>query len=322
MGNPSTRPRQRRPSIKTVAALAGVSWSTVSNVINNHPSVRPETRAKVEEAIEILGYKPNAAARTLRRSESETVLLMASELNRPLTADLLEAVTSEVRSRGLSAQLEVTAHQSRSVTRSLEHARAHDHTGTILIGYQDPSFARGPASAHPLLIASRLGDEESTGAVTCDLRREVSDLVGTLLERGARRPTLIVPPTLQTPLLDLFVSQLAAHGAPAGTGAVVTAHDDTIEAGAAAATRLTANGGDAVVCASEELARGVLSQRPALLPEHLLSCLRASRLLGVEHPGIATTSPDLTALASLALDIVLSPEPPLGIQLAPHRCPH
>ena len=55
------------PTIRDVAKLAGVSTATVSNVINNTKEVRPETRLRVEQAVEVLGFLPNSAARSLAR---------------------------------------------------------------------------------------------------------------------------------------------------------------------------------------------------------------------------------------------------------------
>ncbi len=54
-----------RPVMADVARLAGVSHQTVSRVLNDHPNVRPQTREDVLAAIRELGYRPNAAARTL-----------------------------------------------------------------------------------------------------------------------------------------------------------------------------------------------------------------------------------------------------------------
>src|SRR5215467_4946731 len=61
----SERSQPARPLMVDVARRAGVSHQTVSRVLNNHPHVRPETRAGVLAAIADLGYRPNAAARTL-----------------------------------------------------------------------------------------------------------------------------------------------------------------------------------------------------------------------------------------------------------------
>ena len=56
--------------LKDVAVLAGVSVKTVSNVVNDYPFVRPATRAKVQQAIDTLGYRPNMTARNLRSGRS------------------------------------------------------------------------------------------------------------------------------------------------------------------------------------------------------------------------------------------------------------
>ena len=53
----------KKANIYDVADLAGFSHQTVSRVLNNHPSLKPETRAKVEQAIAKLEYRPNQAAR-------------------------------------------------------------------------------------------------------------------------------------------------------------------------------------------------------------------------------------------------------------------
>jgi len=70
--------RARPPGLYDVARLAGVSHQTVSRVINSHPSVRPETRRRVQEAIAELGYRPNVAARTLVTRHSNTIGVITS----------------------------------------------------------------------------------------------------------------------------------------------------------------------------------------------------------------------------------------------------
>ena len=66
--------RGSRPAVMTdVATLAGVSHQTVSRVLNDHPNVRPQTRALVLAAITELGYRPNAAARTLVTRRTHTL---------------------------------------------------------------------------------------------------------------------------------------------------------------------------------------------------------------------------------------------------------
>jgi LacI family transcriptional regulator len=52
-------------TIKQIAKLAGVSRTTVSRVINNHPGVRPQTRERVLKIVQEYGYEPNLVARSL-----------------------------------------------------------------------------------------------------------------------------------------------------------------------------------------------------------------------------------------------------------------
>ena len=73
-----TPPRARPPGLYDVARLAGVSHQTVSRVVNSHPSVREETRARVQEAIAQLGYRRNVAARTLVTRRSNIIGVITS----------------------------------------------------------------------------------------------------------------------------------------------------------------------------------------------------------------------------------------------------
>ena len=68
----------RRPSIRDVARLAGVSHQTVSRVLNNHVSIRPETKERVLAVMAELDYSPNRAARALVTSRSHTIGVLTS----------------------------------------------------------------------------------------------------------------------------------------------------------------------------------------------------------------------------------------------------
>jgi DNA-binding LacI/PurR family transcriptional regulator len=69
----------RAPNIRDVAALAGVSYQTVSRVLNDSPSIKPSTREKVLEVIERVGYRPNQAARALVTSRTRTIGVLSSQ---------------------------------------------------------------------------------------------------------------------------------------------------------------------------------------------------------------------------------------------------
>ena len=61
------------PTLKDLAAATGVSISTVSRALANHPAISQATTKKVKDAAEKLGYRPNAQARALRGSRSDAI---------------------------------------------------------------------------------------------------------------------------------------------------------------------------------------------------------------------------------------------------------
>jgi DNA-binding LacI/PurR family transcriptional regulator len=92
-----------------VAARAGVSIKTVSNVVNDYPYVSDATRSKVEQAIAELGYRPNLSARSLRSGRSGVISLIIPDLRNAYFAELADAVMRQARARGLSVLIEQVA---------------------------------------------------------------------------------------------------------------------------------------------------------------------------------------------------------------------
>jgi len=69
----------RAPNIRDVARLAGVSYQTVSRVLNEHPSIRESTKQRVLDVISEIGYRPNQAARALVTSRSRTIGVLTAQ---------------------------------------------------------------------------------------------------------------------------------------------------------------------------------------------------------------------------------------------------
>ncbi|MCS0500298.1 LacI family DNA-binding transcriptional regulator [Protaetiibacter mangrovi] len=92
--------RTRNPSMHDVAALAGVSHITVSRVLNDYPSIRPETRERVRAAIAELGYRRNLAARALVTSRTRAIGVLSPEVAQHGPASSVLAVERAARERG------------------------------------------------------------------------------------------------------------------------------------------------------------------------------------------------------------------------------
>ncbi|MFT4166016.1 MAG: LacI family DNA-binding transcriptional regulator [Microlunatus sp.] len=91
--------------MKDVAALAGVSLGTVSNVVNSPQLVSEATRTKVEVAITKLGWVPNESARQLRAGRSRSIGMVVMDISNPFFADVLAGAETAVYQHGYTLQI-------------------------------------------------------------------------------------------------------------------------------------------------------------------------------------------------------------------------
>lgn len=89
-------------TIKDVAEYSGVSIATISRVLNNHPDVREEVRAKVLKAIEELHYVPNVSARDLGKVQTDTVGVVVRGVGNPFLNSVLRAIEKAVNKASYS----------------------------------------------------------------------------------------------------------------------------------------------------------------------------------------------------------------------------
>ncbi|MET9480787.1 LacI family DNA-binding transcriptional regulator [Streptomyces sp. NPDC006638] len=99
----SRRPENRygnRPTMKDVAARAGVGLKTVSRVVNGEPGVTPDTERRVQESIDALGFRRNDSARVLRKGRTASIGLVLEDLADPFYGPLNRAVEEVARAHG------------------------------------------------------------------------------------------------------------------------------------------------------------------------------------------------------------------------------
>jgi len=99
----------KRPTMNDVAHLANVSYQTVSYVVNDIPVVAEETRQRVLDVIQRLGYTPDAAARSLRSGKTNIIGLMIPDANNPHFWETVSGAEDEALAHGYSLLLATTA---------------------------------------------------------------------------------------------------------------------------------------------------------------------------------------------------------------------
>lgn len=137
----STRERPPALSIRDVARFAGVSYQTVSRVINESPSVKPSTREAVLSAISELGFRPNRAARALRGGPVQSVTVIASSTTLYGFAASIEGVEEAAREARFGMGVRVLeSSRASDVLEAMDHARELGGA-LIIIAFDEPGVA-------------------------------------------------------------------------------------------------------------------------------------------------------------------------------------
>jgi|YNPNPStandDraft_1061719.scaffolds.fasta_scaffold02148_9 LacI family transcriptional regulator len=301
----------RRPTIKDVAARAGVSFKTVSRVINGQPGVREEVRRRVLAAIAELGYVVNQSARALALGQSRTIGVIIPRLTDPHSFDVVHHVglASERRKAGVIILTRPTLPDALSMSQFIGHGLV----GALLL------VAPRPLESYlPLLRALRIPTvicetpllaEDGSGpqvapCVVADNRGGAYAGTSYLLSLGHRQIAFIQgAESNQNHLRFLgYRDALADHGLPL-VEAWVRQGRWTWESGYAEALALLAlpQPPTAIFCANDAMALGAMRaimERGWRVPEDI-------SVLGFDDiPAAAQSTPPLTTVRQPTPEIV------------------
>ncbi|WP_062378403.1 LacI family DNA-binding transcriptional regulator [Demequina pelophila] len=157
-------------SVKEVAALAGVSVGTVSNVLNRPDHVKAATVEKVRAAIEELGYVPNAAAQQLRVGRSHSLALVVLDVSNPFFTDVARGAEARAEEEGLTVFL---ANSDESPEREARHLDVFERqrVSGVLITPAEDDFARLEELRRrgiPVVLVDRGADQPRFASVSVD----------------------------------------------------------------------------------------------------------------------------------------------------------
>lgn len=251
--------RARRPSMTDVARASGVSYQTVSRVINDHERVRPETRARVLAAVEALGYHPNSAARDLVTGRGSTVAVVASNTSLYGYARTLEGIEDAAWAAGYTVNIAVLQSADRSDRAdAVERLLSQPLAGLIAFTQDDLARAaveRVPARV-PVVTVFGTG-AGGRGHALIDEEGGARAATRYLLELGHRTVHHVaVPPFSPSGRLLGWRTALALAGAPEPPPIPVTWEPSSgYEVGRALAQR---RGATAVLAVNDDVATGII----------------------------------------------------------------
>jgi LacI family transcriptional regulator len=255
--------------VKDVAAAAGVSLGTVSNVLNHPDRVAPATRNRVEAAIAELAFVRNEFARSLRAGKSRTLAYVMLDAGNPFFMDVAKGIEQTAEAAGMSLLLCNSDGRDEREAAHLDllvEQRVHG----ILITPVDPHDARLGAAAEsgtPLVIVDRVTDSQDLCAVAVDDRLGGRLAIEHLIDVGHRRVALVGGPLDIGQVRDRFEGARQAFveaGFEPDDLVPITTTATSVAEGRAAGERLAglraSRRPTAAFCANDLLALGLLQQ--------------------------------------------------------------
>ena len=298
----------RRPTSADVAARAGVSRTTVSFVLNNRAdaAISPQTRRRVREAAERLGYHASAPARQLAAGTSQTIGLVLRQSPEHLTSDALlpdtlRGLTSAARGEDFRVLVEPMSEGTRSYL-DLVHSRRVD--GVVVSGPRQDDDALREQPTVPMVLQGSL-DGSPIASVDIDNRSAARAAVDHLIDLGHRRIGCITnAPLVFTAAHDRAAGYTDAleKGGIRFDRSLLIEGDHDAASGKAAMRQLLAAGPppDAVFVASDIVAFGVIDA----LRDAGLRVPADVSVVGFDDIALAAFSdPPLTTIRVPAFDI-------------------
>lgn len=178
----------KRVTIYDVANHAGVSLATVSRVINGSDVVRGNTRQKVEEAIEKLGYKPNAIAQGLALSKTTTIALVIPEASFTYTGQIINGLLDVAKIDKYNVMLHTTTEGIAEISDIIENIIKSRVDGVIIYNDRLAQSEINELNKYniPIVIIGNRTSDKKISSVFVDIERAVYELISEYLEKGVR----------------------------------------------------------------------------------------------------------------------------------------
>jgi LacI family transcriptional regulator len=193
--------------IRDVAKLAGVSTGTVSRVLNDHPSVTKELRARVTGIIKELGYMPDPSARSMRSKVSRLIGIMIPDLTNPFFSELVQSVEQAAANLGYNIIVMTSLDHAAKEADRIKQLTSRKVDGIILVPSIDFHTIKLPKGL-PIVVIDRLMPGYS--GIAADHRNGVRLGVEHLLQLGHRRIGFISGPSHSVPANDRLRGYLDA----------------------------------------------------------------------------------------------------------------
>jgi LacI family transcriptional regulator len=223
-----------RPTILDVAERSGVSKSTVSNVIRGTIGVSPDRQRRVLEAVEELGYRPNALARQLVLQRTSTIGVVVGDLGNPFYGELVKLLERHAHERGYTTTVSNTdGHPEREADR-VEALLERRVAGIAMLQFSGDRTILDELIADGIPVAVVSSTDPRVDSVGVDETRGLALAVEHLAGLGHRRLAYMTSPLVEERTNRARHQTFALTCAAAGCEQVALTLDDALPAGVTA----------------------------------------------------------------------------------------
>lgn len=251
-------------TIYDVANRVGVSLATVSRVVNGNSNVRDSTKRKVLDAIEELGYHPNAVARGLASKKTTTIGVVMPDVTDMYYAELARGIDDVANMYHYDVLLTNTDEDPVRETMAVNNLSSKQVDGIIFMGNElDREVLNTIAAADaPVVLAGSVDSEGKLPSVNVNYVNAIQEATETVINHGHRRVALVTGPMSHAinrlHRLVGYQAGLEAAGIEFDEGLLFTAHQD-YAAGMQIAEKVLQAGANAVIAYDDEVALGIMN---------------------------------------------------------------
>lgn len=307
----------RSPRLQDVAERAGVSMKTVSNVVRDYRHVSVKTRERVQRAIDELGYRPNVSARRLATGRTGFVAVAFADVGIPYFAELARVASRRAQSFDLRVLLEET-----DATLESERALVASSEAGLVDGmlFQPSAMSAAEIARHrfkiPIVLLGETPAPLTSDRVMIDNVQAAREITRHVLDLGRTRVGFVghesaaLSDTSRQRILG-YQEALADAGIAADPDMLIaTPSIDAADTAAAVGAAWDAGWrADGIVCRDDLAALGTLralQERGLRVPEDVaVTGWDDTRVSAVTFPSLTTVSPDLDAIVSRALTLLV-----------------
>ena len=303
--------------IADVAKAAGVSTATVSRALSKPESVSQRRRELVLRTVEALGYAPNYAAKSLRTTRSQRIIMTVPDISNPFFSAIIRAAEQTAQAAGYAILIGDTCHDSDREEYYARMLARREADGLIFLGHWLAPSAAGIVTrlgmAAPIVNGCEYEPDLNVSSVHIDNAAAAAEAMRHLYELGHRRIGIVTGSVLSPISRDRLEGvRGAAAGRGLGDELPTRVGDFSIDSGEALTHELLdeACPPTAIFCFSDEMAIGAIGA----LRERGLDCPGDVSVVGFDdirvarayHPGLTTIRQPKELIGRKTVEILLS----------------